>query len=74
MNGHRVLKRLTRQGDAQALVDKYVRFAHLPENSQALPILVLSAESNGMIRLAGWAGLFAPHLFVVVDPPKKRHA
>ena len=56
---------------AAELVGKYVQFRYLPKKHDPTPVLVLSAAPNGMIRLAGWAGLFAPHLFVVVAPPKK---
>jgi len=57
--------------EAEALVGKYVRLKVLPKDSQAAPLRVNEALPNGMIRLTGWAGYFAPHLFVVVDPPKK---
>jgi hypothetical protein len=56
--------------EAEALVGKYVRFAHLPK-SKATPIRVIRATDKGMIVLERWAGEFAPHLFVVVDPPKE---
>lgn len=55
--------------NAESLVGCYVRFAHLPANSEAHPVRVIEAV-NGMIRLAGWAGYFAPHLFVVVKRPQ----
>ena len=55
---------------AERLVGKYVRFAHLPVHCRPTPIHVIEAV-NGMIRLAGWAGYFSPHLFVVVEPPKE---
>ncbi len=51
---------------AAALVGKQVRFAHLPEEIKPTPILVTGATS-GMIQLEGWAGDFAPHLFVEVE-------
>jgi hypothetical protein len=59
-----------RRLQAEALVGCYVRFAHLPSKCYPTPILVTEAE-HGMIRLEGWAGYFAPHLFVVVVPSKE---
>jgi hypothetical protein len=56
--------------EAEALVGKYVRFAHLSE-SKASPVRVVRATDKGMIVLEGWVGEFAPHLFVVVDGPKE---
>ncbi len=53
---------------AESLVGAYVRFAHLPANMNPTPIRVIEAQ-NGMIRLAGWTGYFAPHLFVVAAAP-----
>lgn len=50
---------------------EYVRFKHLPKNVEPAPLLVTHVHANGMIRLLGWAGDFAPHLFVVVDGPKE---
>jgi hypothetical protein len=58
------------QAEAEALVGKYVRFRYLPRKMQPTPIRVVRAE-NGMVRLAGWAGDFAPHLLVVVEGPKE---
>jgi len=55
---------------ARELVGKHVRFRHLPKDSEARPILVSGAQKN-MISLVGHVGLYAPHLFVVVDPPKE---
>jgi hypothetical protein len=68
---------------AVSLVGKHVRFRYLPKDSksqaiarelagipEAGPILVSGARKN-MISLTGWVGLFAPHLFVVVDSPKE---
>lgn len=49
----------------------YVRFRYLPANIKPTPLLVTHVHANGMIRLLGWAGDFAPHLFVVVDGPKE---
>jgi hypothetical protein len=51
---------------AQELVGCKVRFRHLPHGMEPTSILVIGAEAN-MIRLHGWTGLFAPHLFVVVE-------
>ena len=61
---------MSRTPEAEALVGKYVRFFHLAK-SQATPIRVACATDKGMIVLEGWVGEFAPHLFVVVDPPKE---
>jgi hypothetical protein len=52
---------------ASELVGCKVRFRHLPEGMEPTSILVIGAELN-MVRLHGLAGLFAPHLFVVVEP------
>lgn len=57
---------------AEALVGRHVRFAHLPANCYPTPIRVIEATPTGMIRLAGWSGYFAPHLFVEVPPPVGR--
>jgi hypothetical protein len=64
------LEQIRKQRLAAAdLVGKYVRFAHMPEEIKPTPIRVTGAR-NGMIELEGWAGEFAPHLFVEVEPPK----
>jgi hypothetical protein len=55
---------------AESLVGNYVRFRYLPRDTEPTPIKVIEAV-NGMVRLAGWAGYFAPHLLVVVQPPKE---
>jgi hypothetical protein len=57
---------------AESLVGKHVRFAHLPDTSQAPPIYVRGATANGMVLLEGFAGYFAPHLFVVWEPSESR--
>jgi hypothetical protein len=62
---------MNQKAEAESLVGSYVRFAHLPSNCYPTPIRVTEALPNGMIRLAGWAGHFAPHLFVVVVPSKE---
>lgn len=49
----------------------YVRFAHLPAKMHPTPILVVEVTPRGLIRLFGWAGTFAPHLFVVVKKSKE---
>lgn len=49
----------------------YVRFAHLPKAMDPSPILVTRILPDGMIRLLGYWGYFEPHLFVVVEPPRK---
>jgi hypothetical protein len=49
----------------------YVRFAHLPRAAKPSPVMVTKILPNGMIRLLGWGGDFAPHLFVVVEGPKE---
>lgn len=49
---------------AESLVGRYVRFAHLPAETKPTPIRVCAATSAGMVELEGWAGEFAPHLFV----------
>jgi hypothetical protein len=56
---------------ARELVGCRVRFRHLPSAMEPRSILVTAAEKN-MIRLCGWAGLFAPHLFVVVERKEQR--
>jgi hypothetical protein len=61
---------MTQKQLAESLVGKHVRFRPLPKDMQPTPILVIEAV-NGMIRLAGWTGYFAPHLFDVVEAPKK---
>ena len=57
---------------AEALAGSYVRFRHLPPSVHPTPIRVVEVFANGMIRLEGWEGYFAGHLFEVVAPPKKR--
>jgi len=63
---------MNQKDQAEALAGKYVRFRHLPAKIKPTPVLVTKVLSNGMIRLFGWSGDFAPHLFVVVDPPAKK--
>jgi hypothetical protein len=62
----------SRKRTAESLVGCYVRFAHLPSNCNPTPIRVTEATPSGMIVLAGWAGYFAPHLFIEVPPPLGR--
>ena len=45
-----------------ALLGKMVVFANQPPG--AAPTRVVSVGWNGMVTLDGWAGEFAPHLFV----------
>ena len=54
---------------AKSIVGQYVRFAPLPEDCKPTPIKVTEVTANGMLRLEGRAGMYAPHLFVVVDKP-----
>ncbi len=56
--------------EAEAMVGRYVRLAHLPANFHATPILVVASTTKGMICLEGHAGEFAPHLFVVIEGPE----
>jgi hypothetical protein len=49
------------------LIGKYVVFRYTAELVNAHPIRVAALKSNGMIELEGWAGEFAPHLYVVVE-------
>ena len=48
-----------------------VRFAHLPASVEPIPKRVLRVTWNGMLELEGFAGYFAPHLFVVVEKRKE---
>lgn len=59
---------------AKSLVGKFVRLANLPRNLRPTPIRVEEALANGMIRLQGRSGQWAPHLFVVVSSalPKEK--
>jgi hypothetical protein len=54
--------------------DDWVRVKILPANCRPTPLLVTKILPNGMIRLLGWAGDFAPHLFVKVDPPQTKRS
>jgi hypothetical protein len=60
---------LEQSAEAEALVGKYVRFAYLPAGCKPTPRRVTGTTRHGMIRLEGWVGDFAPHLFEVVDQP-----
>ena len=50
---------------ARSLVGKDVRFAH--EQSAGPLHRVVLASADGMVELRDMGGLFAPHLFVVVE-------
>lgn len=57
---------------AESLVGKWVRFRHRQPKDDP-PFFVDKAFPNGMVHLEGvFGGEFAPHLFVIVDPPAKR--
>ena len=47
------------------LVGKYVYFAHRPAGVEAARVLRVTVD--GLVELEGWAGGFAPHLFVLAD-------
>lgn len=49
----------------------WVRFAFLPQESQARPKLVSEVFSSGAVRLAGHSGSYSAFMLVKVDPPKK---
>jgi hypothetical protein len=63
---------------AEALVGRPVQFFDQRGESGQV-FLVLRATVDGMLEIEGLAGLFAPHLFCVVDPelftaaPASRH-
>ena len=46
------------------LLGNLVRFAH---QSGGPYYLVVSIDKNGMVEVLGMTGLFAPHLFVLVE-------
>jgi hypothetical protein len=46
------------------LLGNLVRFAHQPEGPY---YLCVSANKDGMVEVLGLSGVFAPHLFVVVE-------
>jgi hypothetical protein len=49
---------------ALALLGRRVFFAHRPEG---IPAARVTTVTGGMVCLEGWAGEFAPHLFVVAE-------
>lgn len=55
---------MERKKEALALSGKRIRFAHMPEDAE---VRITSICWNGMVTLEGFAGEFAPHLFVVVE-------
>jgi hypothetical protein len=50
---------------AAELFGKRVRFAHMAEGEETYR--VRSMHSDGMVEIDGLGGLFAPHLFVLVQ-------
>ena len=48
----------------------HVRLRHLPASMKPPAIEVTEVMPKGFIRLSGWAGYFAAHLFVVVEKTK----
>lgn len=55
---------LERKKLALSLVEKPLRFHHMPEDSK--PLYIQSVSFNGMVEIRGMAGEFAPHLFAVI--------
>jgi len=51
---------------ALALIGKMVRFAHQPD--RLVNYYRVTAVVGDMVELDGWAGQFAPHLFVAMPP------
>jgi hypothetical protein len=45
------------------LIGKRLRWANEPDGA----LQVESVSYNGMVTIRGWAGEFAPHLFVIVE-------
>ena len=48
-----------------ALVGKLVTFAHM--HDQSITFRVLSVAPDGLVEVEGYSGVFAPHLFRVVE-------
>jgi len=55
---------LRRKDAAMALLGKRVRWAHLPDGAA---LRVQSVGWSGLVTVEGFAGEFAPHLFVVKE-------
>lgn len=56
-------ERQARRSDAGRLVDRDLRWAHLPDGPT---VRVEQVSASGMVTIRGYVGEFAPHLFVVV--------
>lgn len=52
---------------ARALLGKRVLFAHRPAGVP--PARVVACDSDGLVELEGWSGLFAASCFVVAEEP-----
>jgi uncharacterized membrane protein len=50
---------------ARALIGHLVQFHSV--GPDAAPMRVLSVTLDGMVEIEGYSGLFAPHLFRIVD-------
>lgn len=50
-------------------VGQHVRFKSLPENVKPTPIRITGVTIRGNLYLENHAGIFAPWLFELVDPP-----
>ena len=59
------LWQMKRQALALPLMDKMVRFAHMPKGSPTYRVHDVSWA--GLVTLEGMAGEYAPHLFVVEE-------
>ncbi len=57
--------RTKQQAAARELVGKRVKFNH--KRAQPESYLVTRATEDGLVELEGWAGAFAPHLFVTTE-------
>ena len=53
-----------------SIVGQYVRFAFLPPDCIPMPLKVTAVTREGMLRLEGRDGVYAAHLFVVVELPQ----
>jgi hypothetical protein len=58
---------MDRKDTALELLGKQVRFAHQKPSDAPEGYRVQSVNWSGLISIEGFSGLFAPHLFVVVE-------
>lgn len=59
------LEDLERKEMAISLLEKPLRFHHMPEDSD--PLFIQGVTYNGMVEIRGMVGEFAPHLFAVKE-------